>query len=107
MSAMIKYLVSTAGYKQDFLLPLYQKVSEDKDPFGAVFETTAAPDSWWHHFLSEYLVGNIYDDFNIFGWEETIQVSFAQDTEKTITRSYPDLSGKLFKISLKNAANYR
>ncbi|MGD9546676.1 MAG: hypothetical protein AB7V45_03910 [Candidatus Krumholzibacteriia bacterium] len=100
MSAVIKYLADRYG--QTFVATVYGDIRNEVHPVEAVCRND--PAGWWEVFMSDYVLGNVYDDVSRATWfvnaEDKWTIAAARDTLKTWTRSYSDLSGAIYQISL-------
>ena len=100
MSAVIKYLADRYG--QTFVASVYGDILSEVHPVEAVCRND--PSGWWEAFMSDYVLGEVYGDVSRATWfinaEDKWTIAAARDTLKTWTRSYSDLSGAVYQISL-------
>ena len=107
MSAMIKYLSLEEHYRESVLFRIYEGIKNKMHPVQAVFNSV--DDTvylWWPDFFKEYVSGSIYGvPYNKFTYSDatsgTFNISSEKDTLKTFSGSYPDLSAKIYEISLR------
>ncbi|MBN1352236.1 hypothetical protein JXJ21_22760 [candidate division KSB1 bacterium] len=101
MSAIVKYLVGKYG--EDKIVRMYQSISAEAKPVDAVSANTESPALWLENFYRNYILGTIYNlqtSFWVGNAENQWEIKTEEDTLKTFTGSYPDLSAKLYKIRL-------
>jgi hypothetical protein len=111
MSAVIKYLVSRYG--KNIIPGIYEKIlaqgstsiqGETLSPVLALSLITENPAEWFTDFFREYLLNNIYyvnqKDWVVGFLADDYQIRSNADTLKVFTRSYPDLSARLYNIQL-------
>ncbi|MFH2053036.1 MAG: hypothetical protein ABIK96_11270 [bacterium] len=100
MSAVIKYLADRYG--QNIVATIFGDIRNEVHPVEAVCRYD--PAGWWEAFMSDYILSEIYTDVSRATWfinaEDKWTIAAARDTLKTWTRSYSDLSGAIYQISL-------
>ena len=102
MSAMIKYLVNRYG--EDVLVDIYEEIHNGAHPIKAISSSTDPFAVWWNTFLNDYVLGKVYTDVSSALWVGNVsgnfKISSASDTSKTFSATYPDLSAKLYTVTL-------
>ncbi|HPR31786.1 MAG TPA: hypothetical protein PLK12_06815 [Prolixibacteraceae bacterium] len=103
MSAMIKYLAEKYG--EGILLKVYEEISKDNSPANALKK--GIPEMimvWYPQFLEQYVTGKLYSDINpafLTGNKAgEFNASKSSDTVKIFNVSYPDLSGRIYQVTL-------
>jgi hypothetical protein len=103
MSAAIKYLVSRYG--DAMLLNMYKEIRDGAHPLDAVIANAGDPQAWFEPFLTEYVSGNVYDaqpEVWIDNSHGDFLIESDEDTLKTFSYNYPDLSARIYAIELKH-----
>jgi len=109
MSAFIKYLVENFG--ESIVLSIYENISQEQHPHpvqaieqslqSLPIPTTLSAE--WELFLREYVTGAIYNMNStqfVVQRSGTLQFRSDADKEASFTKSYPDLSARLFLVKL-------
>lgn len=102
MSAVIKYLVSLHN-DETIVSDIYDRISVNDHPVDAIETATDNAILWYEQCLRAMITGQIYNlgtSFWVGQPDDEFRIQDAEDTLKTYTKSYPDLSGRLFKIKL-------
>jgi hypothetical protein len=107
MSALIKYLAGKQG--DGIIVKMYEAISKNNSATNAIsISSTESVSLWYSVFLEQYVLGKLYNDLKIDGLvgnkSDGFICSTNKDTIKQFTKTYPDMSGKLFTVSVATGA---
>lgn len=101
MSSVIKYLEAAHG--KNIIYQIYQEIKADYKPVDAIQSAYEDPVLWYEDFLRMYVLGQIYN-MPLATWvgnvEDVFRIQTEDDTLKSFTASYADLSAKIYKVGL-------
>lgn len=108
MSAAVKYLAGRFG--TSIVESFFDGVHADRHPADCMLDAAGAHESpalWWSDFLARYSENGIYSDMaptdlalNFVTSSRRFTIDAPEDTLKTFSEGYLDLSGRMFRVDL-------